>query len=74
MRLHPPNYSHILFNIHTYLVKLQNSLNDVILFNVWPWASWALTFLGLGFGLGPHLLKRVIRRTLNDVALVHSSY
>jgi len=31
--------------------------------------------LGLGrLGLGPHLLKRQIRRTLNDLALVHSSY
>jgi len=28
-----------------------------------------LGFLGLGFGLGPHLLKRLIRRTLNDLAL-----
>ena len=26
------------------------------------------------FGLGPHLLKRLIRRTLNDLTLVHSSY
>ena len=25
--------------------------------------------LDLGFGLGPHLLKRLIRRTLNDLAL-----
>jgi len=28
----------------------------------------------LGFGLGHHLLKRLIRRTLNDFALAHSSY
>jgi len=21
----------------------------------WTWAFWALAFLGLGFGLGPHL-------------------
>jgi len=33
-----------------------------------------LSFLGLGFGLGSHLLKRLIRRTLDVLALVHSSY
>jgi len=33
-----------------------------------------LAFLGLGFGIGPHLLKRLIRRTLDVLALVHSSY
>jgi len=30
--------------------------------------------LGLGFGLGPHLLQRLIRRTLNALALVHFFY
>ena len=34
-----------------------------------------LGFLGLGLlGLGPHLLQRLIRRTLNALALVHFVY
>jgi len=37
-------------------------------------APYGLDLGFLGFGLRPHLLKRLIRRTLDVLALVHSSY
>ena len=62
--------------------KLQiEPFNDAHLVKPWPCSSWfGLGFLGLGLlglrliGLGPHLLKRLIRRTLDVLVLVHSSY
>ena len=58
-----------LFNIHT---SYKSHSNDALLFNAWPCLSWfGLELLGLGLGLGPHLLQRLIRRTLNALALVH---
>jgi len=52
--------------------KLQiETSNDAHLLKPWPCSSW----VGLGLlGLGPYLLKRIIRRTLDVLTLVHSSY
>jgi len=51
--------------------------NDLAMLLVILWLEWAflgLAFLGLGFWLGPHLLQRLIRRTLNASTLVHFFY
>jgi len=71
MRLHPPNYSHSLFNIHTSYnyTKVFQMMLFYLMFGFAPHG------LDLGFlGLGPHILQRLIRRTLNALALVHFFY
>jgi len=70
LHIHTP-----LFNIYTsynYTRVIQMMLFYLIL-GLAP-HGLDLGFLGLGFGLGPHILQRLIRRTLNDLAFVHFFY
>ena len=86
----PKNYTYTPLLSHMDKVTLSNTFTPIYLISTPPTRviqmmlfylmlglaphGLDLGFLGLGFELGPHLLQRLIRRTLNALALVHFFY